>query len=336
MNKTLKITGIASLLIVAAALFSSLYAYSYLNSSPGTIAEPVIVEVEPGASFYSVAKDLKRRDVIDSIRKFYVYAKMRGALYSIKAGEYRFEPGMTPPGILDMLLRGSVINYRITIPEGYNIYQIAGLLGEKKLVSREEFIGAAFDAELMKKLGVNGMSFEGYLYPETYFFIKGMSSEEIITAMVGRFIDVLPEDFETMAQKVGFTREEVVNFASIIEKETADAAERPLISAVFHNRLKKRMRLQSDPTTIYGMLDRFDGDLRKKDLRKKTPYNTYRINGLPAGPIANPGIDAIMAALEPADVDYIYFVSMNNGSHAFARTLKEHNRNVWRYQKRRR
>ena len=336
MSNAIKIIIALFIAVLILAAFSSLYAYNYLDSPPGSMTKPVIVEVEPGTSFYAVAKDLKEKSVIDNIRKFYVYAKLREALYSIKAGEYRFEPQMTPPQILDQLLEGNVINYRITIPEGYNLYQIADLLDQKKLISKEEFLAKVHNAELIKKLGLEGSSLEGYLYPETYFFVKGMSGEEIIRAMVDSLRKILPADFEERAKKVGFTLHEVINFASIIEKETGNPAERPIISAVFHNRLKKGMRLQSDPTVIYGMIDRFDGDLKKEHLRKKTPYNTYRINGLPAGPIANPGIEAIEAALSPADVAHLYFVSMNNGSHVFAGSLVEHNRNVWRYQKRRR
>ncbi len=321
---------LAVLLIVA-----EIYGYYYVHSAAGSAREEVTVEVRPGASFHSIAKTLNEKEVIDSRKKFYLYAKLKGALQSIKAGEYLFDPGVTPEEILRKLRKGSVIKYRLTIPEGYNLYQIAELLDKKGLVSRTEFISIAFDKKLMKKLGVEGVSLEGYLYPETYFFVKGMSCEEIISAMVGRLIDILPEDIEKRAAEIGFTVKDVINLASIIEKETANPDERSLISGVFHNRLKKPMRLQTDPTVIYGMIGRFDGDLKKKDLKKKTPYNTYRINGLPLGPIANPGIDSIKAALSPADVDYIYFVSMNNGSHVFARTLKEHNRNVWKYQKRR-
>ena len=324
-----------AVLIAALVIVAEIYGYYYVHSAAGSASEQVTVEVRPGATFHSVTKVLDEKEVINSRRKFYLYAKLKGALQSIKAGEYLFDPGVTPEEILRKLRKGSVIKYRLTIPEGYNLYQIAELLDKKGLISRQEFISTAFDKKLMKKLGMEGVSLEGYLYPETYFFVKGMSCEEIISTMVGRFIDILPEDIKKRAVEIGFTVKDVINLASIIEKETANPDERSLISAVFHNRLKKPMRLQTDPTVIYGMIDRFDGDLKKKDLKKKTPYNTYRINGLPLGPIANPGIDSIMAALYPADVDYIYFVSMNNGSHVFARTLKEHNRNVWKYQKRR-
>lgn len=329
----LKIVLSISVFVVLSLFAASFYCYSYVNSPPGSLSNPVMVEVKQGDSFYGVAKVLKEKNVIDSIRKFYLYAKLNDGLYSIKAGEYRFEPIMKTSEILSMLIKGSVISYRVTIPEGYNVYQIAALLQEKGLVDGKDFMAMVFDKTFMERLGVKGVSFEGYLYPETYFFVKGMDSEAIIKTMVSRLREIIPPEFESRAKDIGFTMKEVINLASIVEKETGNPDERPIISAVFHNRLKKRMRLQTDPTVIYGMIENFDGDLRKKDLKKKTPYNTYRINGLPLGPIANPGIDAIRAVLYPADVDYFYFVSKNNGSHAFARTLEEHNRYVWRYQK---
>lgn len=330
---TLKIVLLISVIAVFSLFAASLYCYSYINSPPGSLSDPVMVEIRQGDSFYGVAKLLKEKKVIDSIRKFYLYTKLNDGLYSIKAGEYLFEPSMKTSEVLNMLVKGSVISYRVTIPEGYNAYQIAALFQEKGLVNGKEFISKVFDKPLMEKLGISGVSFEGYLYPETYFFVKGMDCESIINTMVSRFREVIPAEFEARAREIGFTMEEVVNLASIVEKETGNPEERPVIAAVFHNRLKKKMRLQTDPTVIYGMIENFDGDLKKKDLKKKTPYNTYRINGLPLGPIANPGIEAIRSVLYPADVDYYYFVSKNNGSHVFARTLEEHNRYVWRYQK---
>ncbi len=328
------------ILIVSVALFvltvSSLLVYSnnYINSPSGILTENVIIEIEPGTSFYSAAAKLKEKGVIDNVRKFHLYAKYRGDLNSIKTGEYNFEPNIIMRDVLDRLVKGNVIKHRLTVPEGYNLYQIAGLLEEKGIVKKENFIKKSFDRKLLKSLNIKGESFEGHLYPETYFLVKGMTSEDIIRKMVSRLKAVFTDEFVKRGQELGFTPEEVINFASIIEKETGNPDERPLISAAFHNRLKKGMRLQSDPTVIYGMIESFDGDIRKKDLRKKTPYNTYRINGLPKGPIANPGVASIKAALYPADVDHIYFVSMNNGSHVFAKTLKQHNRNVWKYQKR--
>ncbi len=336
MNKSLKIVFIATpVIILLMACAAALYGYHYVHSPPGQLREEVNIEIDPGTSFYGTAKTLNKAEVIGSTRFFYLYGRVRGTLSSIKAGEYLIQPTMTTKEIMDQLVEGNVIKHRVTVPEGYNLYQIAELLDKKGIVEKRAFIKKARDPALMSKLGVKGLSFEGYLYPETYFFIKGMTSEEIIRRMVRRFNKVFTEDLLLRSEKIGFTLDEIVNLASIIEKETGNPAERPLISAVFQNRLKKRMRLQSDPTVIYGMIETFDGNIRKKDLKKKTPYNTYRIGGLPAGPVANPGIDAIKAVLYPGKTKALYFVSMNNGSHVFAETLEQHNRNVWRYQKRR-
>ncbi len=322
-------------LVLTLLIFTALviYIFSYPGSIAGTAVENKIIEIRPGTSFHSIARALKEKKVIDNTGKFYIYARLKGAVNKIKAGEYLFEPLITPRQILENLVEGKVINHKITISEGLNLYQIADILEKKGFVGKKGFIAEAFDASLMNKLGVKGPSFEGYLYPETYFLVKGMNAEDIISQMVGRFKKIFVKEYEERAKELGLTPEEIVTLASIIEKETANPDERPLISAVFHNRLKKNIRLQTDPTVIYGMKENFDGDLKKKDLKKKTPYNTYRINGLPPGPIANPGIESIKAALFPAKVDYIYFVSMNNGSHAFSKTLKEHNRSVWKYQK---
>ena len=332
MIKIIKVLAIIFLLTIAGG---GLYIYSYGNGPPGTLNEKVIIEIDPGSSFTSISKSLEKNGVLGNERMFYLYAKIKGMQSKAKAGEYMIEPTMSTNEILELLVKGSVINYRITVPEGYNLYQIADILNEKKIIKREEFIKKAKDKKLMSKLNIKSVSFEGYLYPETYFLFKGMKAEEVIKQMVNRFHTVFTDDLKKKSKAKGFTVEEVVTLASVIEKETGNPDERPLISAAFHNRLKKRMRLQSDPTTIYGIFETFDGNLRRKDLRQKTPYNTYRINGLPLGPIANPGIESIKAVLNPAAVDYIYFVSMNNGSHVFAKTLKEHNRNVWKYQKRR-
>jgi len=318
---------------VLVALTVTAYGYVYINSAPGSLSEDVVVEITRGSSFYAAAKSLREKGVINSVRLFRIYAEVDGFQSKIKAGEYLVKPAMTAKGIASALVKGDVIRHKITIPEGYNLYQIADLLEEKGIVVKKAFIEKAFERQLMSSMGVEGVSFEGYLYPETYFFTKNMEPENVIERMRAGSSDKFTGKLKDRSKEIGLTPHEVIILASIIEKETGNPDERPLISAVFHNRLKKKMRLQTDPTVIYGMIETYDGNIRKKDLLKETPYNTYRISGLPLGPIANPGIDSIMAALYPADVGYIYFVSMNNGSHIFSRTLKEHNKGVWKYQK---
>jgi UPF0755 protein len=320
---------------VLAASTMAAYGYIYINSAPGSLSKDVVVEIKRGSSFYAAANRLKEKGVINSVRLFRIYAGLDGFQSKIKAGEYLVRPAMTAKEIAATLVKGDVIQYKITIPEGYNLYQIADLLEEKEIVVKKVFIEKVFDKRLMSGMGVEGVSFEGYLYPETYFFTKNMKAKDIIARMRAGSRDKFTRKLKDRSKEIGLTPHQVIILASIIEKETGNPDERPIISAVFHNRLKKKMRLQTDPTVIYGMIETYDGNIRKKDLLKKTPYNTYRISGLPLGPIANPGIDSIMAALYPADVGYIYFVSMNNGSHIFSRTLKEHNKGVWKYQKRR-
>jgi UPF0755 protein len=203
------------------------------------------------------------------------------------------------------------------------------------LMSQEAFMHAALDPELVKALGLKGNTFEGYLFPETYHFPKGVSPREVIDKMVAHFRSVFTPTWIDRAQAIGMTTHEVVTLGSIVEKETATPEERPLIAAVFLNRLKRDMRLESDPTVIYGMKD-FDGNLTRKDLEIPTPYNTYQIKGLPQSPIANPGRASIAAVLYPSEEPHLYFVSKNDGSHHFSRTLSEHNEMVRRYQLRRR
>ncbi|MDP6626047.1 MAG: endolytic transglycosylase MltG, partial [Nitrospinota bacterium] len=198
------------------------------------------------------------------------------------------------------------------------------------------FIAMAFDPVIVKKLGFNAHSLEGYLFPDTYYFEKKISDYDILKKMVDAFRKkIMIQEIMVEAKKSNLSLHEIVTLASVIEKETGKEEERPLISAVFHNRLRKKMRLQSDPTVIYAIRN-FDGNLRKKDLRIDSPYNTYRYAGLPPGPIANPGLSSIKTAMQPAKANYLYFVSKKDGEHKFSSTLKEHNQAVLKYQKRRR
>ena len=331
----LKILKILIALSVLIALTVTAYGYVYINSAPGSLSGDVVVEIKRGSSFYAAASSLREKGVINSVRLFRIYAGLDGFQSKIKAGEYLVKPSMTAREIADALVSGDVLRHKITIPEGYNLYQIADLLEEKGIVMKKAFIEKAFDRQLMSSMDVEGVSFEGYLYPETYFLTKNMKAKDVISRMRAGLRDKFTKNLEERSKEIGLTPHEVIILASIIEKETGNPDERPLISAVFHNRLKKEMRLQTDPTVIYGMIETYDGNIRKKDLLKKTPYNTYRISGLPLGPIANPGIDSIMAALYPDDVEYIFFVSKNNGSHVFTKTYKEHKKYVWEYQQRR-
>jgi UPF0755 protein len=238
---------------------------------------------------------------------------------------------MPPRQIMEIMVRGEVKLYKLTVPEGYNLHQIAELVEAAGLGSKYDFSNAATDATLARKYGLEASTFEGYLFPDTYFFPKNVDVEKIISSMVGRFRSVFTPKWEARAGSLGFTVHQIVTLASIIEKETGSPFERPIISSVFHNRLKKNMRLESDPTVIYG-IQNFDGNLTRKHLLTRTPYNTYTIRGLPVGPIANPGRLSLEAALYPEKTSFIYFVSKKDSTHHFSSTLKQHNLAVRKYQ----
>lgn len=292
-----------------------------------------VVNVPKGASFRAVADNLEKSGVIRSAGNFVFAAKLTGAFKIIKAGEYEFNVTMPPKEIIDMLVKGKVKNHTVVVPEGYNISDIAAAVKEAGLVEDEaEFRERALNKRFAAMIGFEGGTLEGYLFPDTYAFTKGMTTDEMLIKMTDRFKDVYYKEIDPDARKKGMTMKKLVTLASIIEKETGAPEERPLISSVFHNRLKKRIKLQSDPTVIYAISE-FDGNLNKKHLLARTPYNTYVIYGLPPGPIASPGRASLLAALRPADTGYLYFVSKNNGTHFFSKSLKEHNQAVNLYQR---
>jgi UPF0755 protein len=224
---------------------------------------------------------------------------------------------------------------RVTVPEGLTLAEIADLMESAGLADRERLLKEAESPELLSSAGITGRGLEGYLFPTTYYFTPSTTERGILLAMVEEFQRSVTPAMREQAEELGMNMHEVVTLASMIEKETALPSERLLVSAVFHNRLKLKIALQSDPTVIYG-LNRASKNLTRKDLQNPNPYNTYLVPGLPPGPICNPGLAALEAALRPASVPYLYFVSKNDGSHLFSRTIAEHNRAVERYQKERR
>jgi UPF0755 protein len=327
------LSKLGSLAALSLVLFLLLGVLVFLVLPPTFRGEEKRVLISKGSTFREVVQALDEEGLLRSPAGFYLMARALGIAGSVQAGEYELNTAMTPSVILHKLVSGDVVKYRVTIPEGYTVQQIAVRLAELGIIKeREEFLQAAFSSDFNTMLGIEGKSVEGYLFPDTYLFSKEVAPAEVIKAMVGKFKRVYTTDFSQRAAELGMTDREVVILASIIEKETGLSEERPLISAVFHNRLKRGMPLCSDPTVIYGIKD-FDGNLRKKDLDKRTPYNTYLVRGLPPGPIANPGRESIEAALYPAQVKYLYFVSRNDGSHHFSATIREHNEAVRRYQK---
>jgi len=293
-------------------------------------AEQVFI-VKDGSSLKEVAGDLEKRGLITNKTLFVLWTRVKGFGKEIRAGEYSLSPTMPPVQLLESLRKGLVILHPVTIPEGFTRDQISDVLAAKGLADGKRFLALTEDKALLKEYGVSGLSLEGYLFPDTYHFSRGTPTLAIIDTMVKRFRQVVAPLVEK-TQGAGMKFEEVVTLASIVEKETGRPEERPLIASVFLNRLRLGMRLESDPTVIYG-IENFGGDLKKKDLAQKTPYNTYVIYGLTPGPIANPGLESIKAVVDPAKTDYLYFVSRNDGSHHFSKTLAEHNRAVEIYQK---
>ncbi len=318
--------------ILAIVVAYGIHVFILLFAPPDGDGREVIITIPSGATFSQVVYKLRDAGVIRNVGGLTFLARIKGAYTRIKAGEYVLDTSMSPSEVLDKLVEGDVKRYKVTIPEGYNMREIAVLLAENGLVDRKDFISTASDRRLAEARGIKGNTLEGYLFPDTYLLTKGLAAEDMIDIMLSRFKSMYTDDLADKAVKVGLSQHEVVTLASIIEKETGRPEERRSIAAVFHNRLKKRMPLQSDPTVIYGLHD-FDGNLTKRDLRKPTPYNTYRFYGLPPGPIANPGKASLEAAVDPAEVDYLYFVSKNDGTHHFSKNLKEHNRAVYIYQK---
>lgn len=292
-----------------------------------------IVYISEGSTFQHVAGLLERERLIKSRSAFVLLGKAQEAERKIHPGEYELNAAMPPADILSKLLAGRVVLHSVTIPEGYTIVQIADVLAQQQITDRAEFVRLARDKAFVKSLGIAADSLEGYLYPDTYRFPRSTAAKEVIKTMVDQLGQIMTAEWQARAKDLHLTLHEVLTLASVIEKETGAGDERPQISSVFHNRLKKKIPLQSDPTVIYG-LPNFDGNLHKKDLSHPSPYNTYRWTGLPPGPIASPGAQSIRAALYPVPSPYLYFVSKNDGTHQFSATLVEHNKAVEKYQKR--
>ena len=334
-RRLLKAGVAAGVACAAAAVILILVFVNYVTSPLDFEYREVTVEIPRGSSFAQAADILVQADLVKHAKKFCFLAFITGVSKRIQAGEYDLRSSMTPVDVLDQLIRGKVKEYQVFIPEGFTLRRIAGRLEDAGLARRDIFIGLASDRVLLASLGIQATSAEGYLFPDTHTLNKSMGEEGIIRFMVRQFRKAVTPDMLERARALNLTEHEMVTLASIIEKEGGPKEERPLVSAVFHNRLRKGMRLQSDPTVIYDIED-FDGNLRREDLERRTPYNTYQIKGLPPGPICSPGLEAIKAVLHPAPVDYLYFVSKNDGSHHFASNLEDHNRAVQKYQIKRR
>ncbi|MFO1463043.1 MAG: endolytic transglycosylase MltG [bacterium] len=313
------------LLLVAAGL------YIYVSIQLGPYGKGGTAYIPHGASLRQSAQILEQNGIVRSAWSFRGLARWRGVQAKLKPGEYQFEPGMTSGEVLDKIVRGERIVRRLTVPEGTNFRQIAALIAGAGIASQDEVMKRFRDPALLGLLGFPAPSLEGFLYPASYEYDRETTVDGLLRAMLQKFQESVRGPLADRAKQAGWTMSQVVTLASIIEKETAQAAERPLISSVFHNRLRIGMPLQTDPTVIYGLPD-FDGNLRREDLRNPHPYNTYVHVGLPPGPIASPGMASLEAALNPAASNYLFFVAKGDGTHFFSATLDEHNAAVARYQ----
>lgn len=298
---------------------------------PGNGSVQCDISFPQGSGVRALAGNLKKGGVIRSSWHFVLMTRLRGEAQRLKAGQYRVTDAMTPDMILRKIVAGDTDYRKFTLPEGYSVYQAAELLEQKGFFKKDVFLEKCRDRAVLARLGVAEASAEGYLYPATYNLSSGESEEQLLEQMVGQF----NKNYAGITGKEGirpFSRHEIITLASIIEKEAVSPQEKPLISSVFHNRLRIGMPLQSDPTAVYGVRA-FSGKVSKADIQRPSPYNTYLNRGLPPGPIGNPGRDAVQAALNPANSDFLYFVARQDGTHHFSRTLAEHNQAVARYLK---
>jgi UPF0755 protein len=306
--------------------------YSTMPVAPSITG--VIVDIPKGSSFFQITEILNDAGLVANRPFFWILALGKGAARQIRAGEYEFSGAQSPLAIIEKLVRGEIKFYPVTLPEDITVNDIAKRLLVDKLINEKEFLALANDREFLESLDIKADSIEGYLFPETYLFDRSMTTKEVIRIMVRQFWKEITPEMRARAEKIGLTFHEWLTLASMIGKEAGNQAEKPFISAVFHNRLKRGMKLQSDPTAVYH-LEKAGKPVKtvlRIHLKQETPHNTYVIHGLPPGPIANPGIDSLKAALYPASVNYLYFVSNNDGSHSFSTTLEAHNQAVSKYQ----
>jgi UPF0755 protein len=292
------------------------------------------VEIAPGSSTRTIGEQLTAGGVIRNGATFRAALWRTGAARSLKAGTYRFDAPMTAVDVIRKIARGDTWVKRLTLPEGLNMMEMARIFEQQNFGPASAFVAAARDATPIQHIDPGARDLEGYLFPETYSLPPGSSASRVVHLMVDRFAQLFTEEMRQAAEAQGLTTRDAVTLASIVEKETARAEERPVVAAVYLNRLKAHMPLQCDPTVIYALErnGRYDGNLTRADLEMDSPYNTYRYPGLPPGPIASPGLASLKAAVAPAAVDFLYFVSRNDGTHVFARTLSEHNANVRKFQ----
>jgi UPF0755 protein len=293
----------------------------------------IFVDIPQGSSTAGIGRRLAEAGVVADAWTFRAAVWWTGQARGLKAGEYRFDGAATPIDVVAELAEGRVYSRALTFPEGLTLVEMAALFESRGFGPKQDFLKATADPAPIADLAPTARDLEGYLFPETYLLGHTATAAQLVSQMVDRFRAVWTDVSASHAPE-GLSLHQVVALASLIEKETASPEERPLIAAVYRNRLRVGMGLQADPTVVYALMraGRYNGNIRKVDLSINSPYNTYRFAGLPPGPIAAPGRAALEAALAPADVRYLFFVSRNDGSHAFSETLGEHNANVRKFQ----
>jgi UPF0755 protein len=333
--KLLKLALLALVVVAVAAVVTGWFGWNNIHKAyKGYDQAEQFVTIRQGAASGEIGRALADAHVVSDARMF------RAALWwtrqgrNLKAGEYRFDHAMTPLEVVGVLVRGEVYTQKVTFPEGLTIADMSKLYESHGFGRARDFVEAAQNVEHIADLDPNASDLEGYLFPETYALPRNGAATRLIDLMIDRFRSVYGEQMRTRAASQGMTTRQVVTLASLIEKETGKPEERPIVAAVFRNRLKIGMPMQADPTIVYALekAHRYDGNIRREDLAMESPYNTYKYPGLPPGPIASPGKASLEAALMPAGVPYLYFVSRNDGSHIFATTLAEHSNNVRKFQ----
>jgi UPF0755 protein len=322
-------------LIIVAAGFAGGWFYSGVNRPfKGYEEAERFVEIPQGAGSTAIAKRLADAGIVRDVNTFRLALWVTGSGRRLQAGEYRFDRPASAREVAGKIARGEVYTRPLTFPEGLTFKQMSALYESKGFGPAVEFVSAAKRGALVAAVDPAAKDLEGYLFPDTYKLPRSTTAELLVDRMITAFMKTLTPDLLQKAAARGLTVRQLVTLASIVEKETGNPDERPLVAAVYANRLRIGMGLQCDPTVIYALerAGRYDGNLSREDLQFDSPYNTYRYAGLPPGPIASPGRASLEAAVNPANVSYLYFVSKNDGSHVFATTLDEHNRNVQQYQ----
>lgn len=315
---------------IAVLFVYSVLLFHYSFSSIDTRDVNVVIDIPTGSSFWKSVEILDKGGLIKNRFFFYNLAVFKRARLKIRAGEYEFNTSINPWTMINKLVHGDVKNYRVVIREDLSLREIAQVLGKDKLINKDIFFDLAKDREFLESLNIGADSIEGYLFPDTYDFNRSMNTRRIMQTMVDNFRKKVTPEMIQRAKNIGLSESQFITFASMIGKESGSDFEKPFIAAVFYNRIRKGMRLQSDPTAVYD-LDGFEGKVLRSHLQRKSPYNTYQIKGLPPGPIANPGLDSLKATIAPAPVNYLYFVSKNDGTHYFSNSLTDHNKAVNNY-----